>query len=146
MPSRRIYRVHIDALIDTFWSQHSTFSLCHIYFQNSCCNYDKTGIYYILGATSHIRHPWMQQPNESAERLFQSPAEFPIAENGDWAGLWKEPKHRGGHPLHPDRPPTAMLAMRPLIYSAPSETSGRSVRSLSTNKSCNRQGIDTMGL
>ena len=43
----------------------------------------------------------MQQPNESAGRLFQSPAEFPIAENGDWAGLWKEPKHRGGQPLHP---------------------------------------------
>lgn len=49
-------------------------------------------------------------------------------------------------PSTQDRPPTAMLAMRPLIYSAPSETCGRSVRFISINKSCNRQGIYTMGL
>jgi len=48
-------------------------------------------------------------------------------------------------PSTPDRPPTAMLAMRPLIYSAPSETSGRSVRFISTNKSCNQQGCIPWG-
>ena len=44
-----------------------------------------------------------------------------------------------------NRPPMAKLAMRPLNHSAPSDTGGGSVRFKSTNKSCSRQGIYTMG-